>query len=109
MFALVLDLLILSLKVLDLGVFQSQFFKDLIVLGMGVGGLDAVLLLLFFYLLKDFGQSLLLDLVRVALVFYFLVLVHFFNVLLVYFVLFAFIYLAYLVRLHFFTVQGRYF
>jgi hypothetical protein len=75
MLALVLHLLVLSLQVLDLGVLYLQFLQSLVVLGVGVGGLDTILLLLFLDLLQDPGQLVMLDLVTRHLVLYLLQLV----------------------------------
>jgi hypothetical protein len=80
MFALVLHLLVLSLQVLDLGVLYLQFLQGLVVLGVGVGGLDTVLLLLFLDLLQDPGQLVMLDLVTRHLVLYLLQLVNLLQV-----------------------------
>lgn len=80
MLALVLHLLVLSLQVLDLGVLYLQFLQSLVVLGVGVGGLDTILLLLFLNLLQDPGQLVMLDLVTRHLVLYLLQLVNLLQV-----------------------------
>lgn len=53
--ALVLDLLVLLLQVLNLRVLDLELLERLVVLGVGVGGLDAVFLLLLLDLLEDAG------------------------------------------------------
>ena len=53
--ALVLHLLVLLLQVLDLRVLDFELLEGLVILGVGVGRLDAVLLLLLLDLLQNTG------------------------------------------------------
>jgi len=109
MFAFVLYLLVLSLKVLNLSVFQSELLEDLVVFGVSMWSFNAVFFLLFLDLFQYLCQSLLLNLVAVTLILNLLVLVHLFDILFVDIVLLIFSYFTRFIDFHLFTVQCRYF
>lgn len=109
MFTFVLYLLVLSLKVLNLGVFQSELLEDLVVFGMSMWGFNAVFFLLFLDLFQYLRQSLLLNLVAVTFILYLLILVHLFDILFVDIVLLILSYFTCFIDFHLFAIQCGYF
>lgn len=69
MLALFLNFLVLLLQVLNLRVFGFQFFESLVVLRVGMRGLNSVFFLFSVYLLVDLCQFLQLDIVASRLIF----------------------------------------